>query len=198
MRRTLLAASTLVALLGPAAAGESYSSAYTRIDFEKTCTKLSETEEGASITLRCKGYGDFPVNYAEGDLRAAVTFGEQPEGYEAPWQSFGPWNRVNTTVEWRLKDGKPVATILRWFIDNIDPATGSADPERVGNVLVVSRLAGLEGQPGCMVGLVDSRANSDANEIARNVADTIAEGFDCGSQKPVYHGTRGPYAADPY
>ncbi len=198
MRRILLAASTLVALIAAANAADTRSSVYTKLDFKNGCTTTSEAEEGASITLRCKGYLDHPVNYAEGDLRAAVSFGEQPAGYEAPWQSFGPWNRISETVEWRLKDGKPVATILRWFIDNIDPATGSADPTRVGNVLVVSRLAGLDGKPGCMAGLVDARANSNANEIARNISDTLAEGFDCATDKPEYHGKRGPYAADPY
>lgn len=198
MRRILLAAATLVALAATADAADTHSSVYTKLDFKQGCTTTSETEEGASITLRCKGYLDHPVNYAEGDLRAAVTFGEQPAGYEAPWQSFGPWNRISETVEWRLKDGKPVATILRWLIDNIDPATGSADPKSVGNVLVVSRLAGLDGKPGCMAGLVDARANSDANEIARTIADTIAQDFDCGADRPQYHGKRGPYAADPY
>lgn len=197
MRRTLLAASTLVALAATALAGGSYTSAYTSIDFEKACTKLSESEEGASITLRCKGYGDYPVNYAEGDLRAAVTFGIQPDGYEAPWQSFGPWNRISTRVEWRLKGDQPVATILRWFIDNIDPSTGSADPKREGNILVVSRVAGLDGKPGCMVGLVDARANPHANDLARRIADTIAEEFDCTTDVPQYHGKRGPYAPDP-
>lgn len=198
MRRILLAASTLVALATATAASGSYSSVYTKLDFKNACTTISENEEGASITLRCAGLGEHPVNYAEGDLRAAVTFGEQPAGYEAPWQSFGPWNRVSETVEWRLKNGEPVAAIQRWFIDNIDPETGSADPKREGNVLVVSRLAGLGGKPGCMAGLVDARANPHANDIARRVADTIAETFDCTSDKPEYHGKRGPYAADPY
>jgi hypothetical protein len=198
MRQGLLAASTLVALSATAAAQGAYTSDYTTIDFKNGCTVVSENDEGASITMRCKGLGDHPVNYAEGDLRAAVTFGEQPAGYDAPWQSFGPWNRISDKIEWRLRDGQPVATILRWFIDNIDPATGSSDPKRVGNLLVVSRLAGLDGKPGCMVGVVDSRANPHANDIARRIADTMAERFDCTSDKPAYHGKRGPYAADPY
>jgi hypothetical protein len=198
MRQALLAASTLVALSAAAIAQGTYASAYTTIDFEKGCTVVSENDEGASIAMRCKGLDNHPVNYAEGDLRAAVTFGEQPAGYEAPWQSFGPWNRINKTIEWRLKGDQPVATILRWFIDNIDPETGSADPKREGNVLVVSRLAGLDGKPGCMVGLVDARANPHANDIARRIADTEAEDFDCAADKPEYHGKRGPYAPDPY
>jgi hypothetical protein len=173
MRTVGLAASTLVALTISATAG-SISSDYTKIDFKKDCQTISESEEGASITLQCKGLGSVPIHYAEGDLRAAVTFGDQPEGYDAPWQSFGPWNRINTTVEWRLEDGKPFATILRWFLDNIDPATGSADPKREGNMLVISRVAGLDGKPGCMVGLVDARANTNANELARKVADEMA------------------------
>ncbi len=101
-------------------------------------------------------------------------------------------------MEWRLRDGEPVATILRWFIDYIDPDTGSADPKREGNILVVSRVGGLGVKPGCMVGLVDARANSHANELAPRIADTLAEGFDCATDRPGYHGERGPYAADPY
>jgi hypothetical protein len=193
MRTIGLAASTLVALCLQANAG-TITSDYTTIDFKNGCRTISESEEGASITLKCKGYKGHSVNYAEGDLRAAVTFGEQPDGYDVPWQSFGPWNRINTTVEWRLDDGRPFATILRWFLDNIDPATGSADPVRVGNMLVISRLAGLGGKPGCMVGLVDARANKDANELARKVADKLARGFDCANDKPAFHGKVGPYA----
>ena len=109
----------------------------------------------------------------------------------------GPFNQTNDTVEWRLSGGRPFATILRWFIENSNPDTGAPDEAHRGQVLVVSRVA----QPGeggaCVVGYVDALANPNANEMARNVADTLAADFTCMSDTPVYHGQRGPLAGDP-
>lgn len=195
MRKVLLAATTVVAFSGSAIAGEN-TSTYTKINFKKSCKVLEESEEGASVTMLCQGLDDYDIHFAEGDLRHAVRFGHIDKSDGTIWQSFGQWNRIGETVEWRLKQGKPVATVLRWFIENIDNQ-GSADPARVGQVLVISRVAGKDDAKACVAGYVDALANPDANEIARQVADAIAPDFACGSDKPAYHGNRGSLSGDP-
>lgn len=195
MRTLLLTACTLVALALPVHAGQ-MTSAYTKLDFKKTCKVLEEIEEGGSVSMLCDGYQDYPVHFAEGDLRHSVQFGHVDTGADSIWQSFAQWNRVSGTIEWRLQDGRPVAAILRWFIENTDDA-GSADPTRTGQVLVVSRVGQQADMGACVVGYVDALANRDANVLARDVADTLAPDFVCGTDRPEFHGTRGRLSGDP-
>lgn len=168
-------------------------SVYSKIDFD-ACIPQSTDPQGGQ--LQCAGHGGYAVVFKEGDLRQAVQFGHVAQG--DVFESFGAFNRINDTIEWRLDaNGVPVAAILRWFLENPDPKTGSPSPQSTGQVLVISRV----GQPGdahsCVVGYVDALANSNANVIARTVADTVAEHFVCGGGTPVFHGNRGPLATDP-
>lgn len=195
MRTLLLTACTLVALAVPVEAGQ-MTSAYTKLDFKKTCKILDEVEEGGSVSMLCDGYDGFHVHFAEGDLRHSVQFGHVETGGNRIWQSFAQWNRVSETIEWRLQDGRPVAAILRWFIENTDDA-GSADPTRVGQVLVVSRVGQQADKGACVIGYIDALANRDANVLARDVADSLAPDFVCGTDRPEFHGTRGRLSGDP-
>ena len=71
-------------------------------------------EEGGSYLGSCAGYAGYGVLLAEGDLRMSVFYGFVGEWYaEGAWESFGAFNSVNDTLEWRLKDGVPQSTILR-------------------------------------------------------------------------------------
>ena len=65
--------------------------------------------------------------------------------------------------------------------------TSPDDRKSSGRVLVVTRL-----NPGgvCHIGYVDARANPDANEIARKLADEKARSFVCEKNKAEWHGKR--------
>jgi hypothetical protein len=84
-------------------------------------------------------------------------------------------------IEWRLErepggQTRPFATILRWnYMVDVD------DRQASGRMLVVTRLG-----PGgvCHAGYVDARANPDANDLARELADATARGFRCGVDRP--------------
>jgi len=193
MKRMALWAVMTLAATALVRAGE-VTSVYTRLDYDRGCQTLSQTEEGGSILLRCEGFQGYPVYYSEGDLRVTMKYGFVSDDSALAWESFSPWNSVNTTLEWRLDNGKPYATILRWFIDNVNPNTGSADEASRGQVLVVSTVARDGVSDSCMVGLVDARSNPKANEIARNVADNVAKSFQCGRDSVRYYGKQGPYA----
>lgn len=195
---------TMIAILVPESvvAGE-ITSEYTRLDFENGCVwKMAESEEEAQMggEAICAGYRGYPVHFAEGDLRQFVRYGPVADEFAYPG-GFAEWNRVNDVIEWRLDDGMPFATIHRWFIENINPETGSADKQFAGQVLVISTVAdpfaSVTERKSCVVGFVDALSNTDANTHARRVADGLAHGFRCGTDAPHYHGDRGPLSGTP-
>lgn len=169
----------VLANIAPAHAAESI---YTSLDLD-ACTILSQSEEGGSVSLRCEGLPGYPVFAAEGDLRFDIDYGVANQF----WQSFGPFNAPGDTVEWRVHDGEPFATIARYFID-----TGmTGGPEDKGQVLVVSRV-GTQNAPGCVVALVDAKVEQ-ANGVARGTA-AMASDFPCDAAQPVAIGPAGSFA----
>lgn len=184
------AACLLTAATMPASAGQS---AYTKLDLDNACVFHSEYEAGASAY--CSGYRGYPVHFSEGDLRQMVRFGHIAK-LDGQWESFSEFNSVGGTIEWRLDGDRPVAAILRWFIDNTNDRGEVTDQSR-GQVLVVSTVASHENPVSCVVGYVDARANGNANELARRIADEVAPGFACGSDEPRFHGNQGPLSGSP-
>ncbi len=73
------------------------------------------------------------------------------------------WRITNRTGDWR-----PFATILRYYTDN------ESGPE--GQTLVVTKI---EMGNTCQIARVDARKYSNANQIARDLADSLAFDFDC-------------------
>lgn len=178
-RRFAIAALALVVAPLPAAAQE-FDSAYTEMDLA-ACTVLSTDEMGASWA--CPGYRGYPLWVAEGDLRFFVSYGFGAPAEPAASQTLWPFNELGPRIEWRLKNEGgnwlPVATILRFYTE--------PEPGYRGQALVVTTL-GPNGV--CHVAWIDARANPDANQLARDAADTIAPLFACG-QEPLVLGERG-------
>ena len=182
-------AATILFVFSTCHAALSADSAYTKLDLENGCEFYQSDEMGGSA--QCDGYKDYPVYFSEGDLRQTLRFGHVDPGSDH-WESFGQFNHVNNTIEWRLgSSGKPFATILRWFIDDGDPDA------KDGQVLVVSTVGTAANPVSCIAGYVDARANSNANELARSVADSVAPVFKCGEDLPSFYGERGPKSGDP-
>jgi len=205
--RIMLPFVTLVSslmLFSPVAASASnIESAYTQLNLEKDCdwAEAASAEEGQmGGSAVCSGYKDYRVYFAEGDLRQFTAFGLVDDPMRFP-NGFGEWNSINETIEWRLEDGRPFAVIHRWFLDNINSDTGSADPQKRGQVLVINTVADSNTPIGqrvsCPVGYVDALSNSNANELARQVADEFGRYFVCGKDRPKYFGVRGPLAGSP-
>jgi len=166
---------TVALSIGTASAGP-IESAYTKIRID-ACQKLSEHEMGA--TWKCPGFENIPVIVAESDLRFFVSYGEN--GDEEKAFRFTPiyFNHINETLEWRYesKGGKrvPFATILRFFLDR--------EGKKPGQVLIVTTL-GPNGV--CHVAYIDARARKNANQLAREIADTKARSFDCNRDAALY------------
>ncbi len=189
-RRSLLALSMFAVMAGNSHAAESV---YTTLDLEKDCTFYRADEHGASGY--CQGYKGYPILFDEGDLRQMVRFGHVAT-ISGQWESFGQFNHVNNTVEWRILENRPYAAILRRFVENSDENGNTTEAVR-GQVLVVSRVADHENPTSCVVGYVDARANANANELARKLADEAARSFVCGTDRPTFKGNKGPHAGDP-
>jgi len=198
----LLIAACLAGLASPAAA--EIASTYTKLGFDFNCTwdsldHLTETEREELLgnSAVCTGLPGYPIHYSEYDLRQFTAFGNVAADARTP-ASFAQFNRTGDTVEWRMRDGQPFATILRWFIENMSPETGMPDDAHTGQVLVISTVAQPANPRSCPAGYVDARENSDANAIARRVADEIASSFRCGVDIPVFHGKKGALSGDAY
>jgi hypothetical protein len=167
MRLALIAAAS-VALALPALAKTE--SAYTKIlaDTAKCKTVDSNDQEGWAIA-KCPGYKGTDVWVSDGDNRVTVAYGAKGRDEAAFGQTFNNFNVTGDTIEWRLKDGKPIATILRWKIDG-----GEGLPK--GEMLVVTQLT-----PGnqCWIAVVAAHKNKNANDLARQAADQLAGKVDC-------------------
>jgi hypothetical protein len=174
---------TAMILGGPAFAG--FDSAYS--DFvPETCKQIApgaaEGEGEFSPTYECKGYKGAAVTFAEDDLRSVVAYGKNGRNHCAFHQTFSGFNSVGNKVEWRLKDGKAIATILRWKV-SYDPE----DSSKTKDWLVVTKVE--DGQ-SCQIGYVEG-SYRQANEKARWLADTAAEAFSCEVGKTIFFASSG-------
>jgi len=179
-----------VVLFATPAAAQSIEYVYTKFDAKKCRHERGKEVEDYGSWL-CPGHEKLNVLLSAGDQRMYVTYGSGKQKDLAASQTFPGFNDVyEGTVEWRIEktDGKarPFATILRWNVvtpDDREKATGPI--KSTGRVLVVTRLG-----PGgtCHVGYVDARANPDANELARRIADEKARTFKCGKDKAIVSG----------
>ena len=164
VRRATAIIAGVAAYAAATGCGVAAESVYTPLELDACAVQRTDPQSG-SVWLRCAGHDGIAVLVSEGDLRMDVDFGVANDRFD----TFGPFNRVHTTLEWRLEDGVARATILRWFLDRGD---GAED-----QILVVSTV-GAPGRPGCPVALIDAGLNPDANSLARGAAD-MAPLFDC-------------------
>ena len=180
----------IAALPGPVRAVELQgpTSAYTTFDAKRCPHERGRGEEDYG-SWACPGLRGSRILLSAGDQRMYVTFGRGTRDDIALSQTFSGFNHVyEGTVEWRLAGGRPFATILRWHVmKGSDLRNGPSLPS--GRVLVVTRLG-----PGgtCHVGYVDAQLNANANELARQLADTTAPGFRCGLDKRIARGATSP------
>lgn len=150
------------------------------------------TADGGGGTRLCRGPSGLVVVVSEGDLRETVSVGRSGNAAAnepAAQERFGPFNSTTPTIEWRLpgKDKPPYAMIQRWHLADIEDEGKDGRPI-AKQLLVVTRLSP---GPVCRVAYVDVKANANANDLAREAADTIARDFRCGTDKVKVIGNSG-------
>jgi len=80
-----------------------------------------------------------------------------------------------------------MAMIQRWHLADIQDEDKDGRPN-TKQMLAVTRLSP---GPVCHVAFVDVKANPNANELAREAADTLARDFKCGTDKVKVIGNSG-------
>jgi hypothetical protein len=174
MKALLLVTGTVLAFTAGQAAAE-MRSVYTDLVLDQ-CLMDPENPnaETDDASWWCAGYDGIAVRVHEGDLRFFVSYGDDAENEYARSETLPAFNTIGEKLEWRIDNGRAVATILRFHAD-----TGDGNTTR--SYLVVTKLGG----PGdiCQMARVDAVANSNANEIARRIADEEAASFRCGSDE---------------
>ena len=163
--------SILLTLLLPSAALAANTSGYTTFNLKK-CNVLQAAapEEEFSGSYLCHGHEGYKIYFAEGDLRSFLAFGKSPKDHCATHQTFSGFNSVDSTVEWRLNRGKPIATIQRWRV-SYDPDNA----EKIKSWLVVTML---EPHNSCWMARIEG-ALPNANAKARELADQMSPTFNC-------------------
>ncbi|MBZ0217939.1 MAG: hypothetical protein K8F25_15380 [Fimbriimonadaceae bacterium] len=159
-------------------------SAYTRVNLED-CRVIAQDRESGSIAWMCEGYEGIELYVAEGDLRYFVSTGNDAGRRTAASETLEAFNRIHTTMEWRLErdhrgNWQPFATILRYYIDN----DGLRAEE---SILVISKVGPDD---SCHVARINASQNPNANILARRTADELARDFVCGSDQVVTIGAR--------
>jgi hypothetical protein len=175
-------------LVASPAAAQTIESAFTDFDVGKCRHIPGEVEEDYG-EWHCKGYGGMPVWMGAADQRVMISFGRRAKEEPAAHQTLASFNGEGKKIEWRIgrsgNQKRPFAAIMRWSTTKPDDKGGQVR----GEVLVVTRLP-----PGavCHVGYVDGRANQNASELAREIADKHARQFRCRKNAAVVLGATGP------
>lgn len=190
MRRILI--SLLLATFCCGASAGEISSAYTDLVTDKDCLTYAKAGEndGDWADLSCAGYRGYPILLAYDDARESVFYGFPPADMTSSWESFVGFNSAGPKVEWRVETNDsvsiPFAVIHRRSVSSGDDGTEKVE------VLVVAKVAQMEGRQGCTVALV-AGASPNANEEARKIADEKARSFACGKDKRITVGDVPPF-----
>ena len=155
-------------------AGEN-SSAYTKFDLQKTCKVIEAGDEYVYAgTWKCPGLKGLDVVVASSDDRDYVGFGPDAARTCAFRKTFNRFNTALSPIEWRLRDGKPIAAIERWRVVTDDE----------GGAVTWLVVTALKGKEACPVHYI-AGSYPDANAHARLAADDLAEDFDCERDAPT-------------
>lgn len=142
-------------------------SVYTDLSDTK-CKTLELTEdEGGSYKGECKGVAGYKLWLIEGDLRQTIIIVD-PKGKEHNlkfWEVFGGFSAVGDKAEWRTKNGKPHALIVRLNV--------SEDPENSDKRTSYLIVAKILPDAACVVDVVKPSATQNAT--ARKIADASAK-----------------------
>jgi hypothetical protein len=177
----------VLALMPLSAAAQDITTLYSDLDL-KTCQKLSQSQgENVGGEWSCPGIAGYDVHVWEADLKSFVAFGKAASAQCASMQTFDGVSSLGPRVEWRLQDGKPFATILRWFTKQ----SSGSDPLKQ-NWLVVTKL---DEKDACQVAYIDTRY-AEANDVARQRADEVAKDFNCARDMPEIFSSLGGSATD--
>ncbi len=178
--KVLMIVAGIASLATPVLAGD-VKSVFTEIDLKKCKQTEKADNEVFAGAWHCKGYGGYDVFIRSGDDRDSVAFGKSDDKNCSGMKSFNHFNAAGSKIEWRVKDAKPIAAILRWTV-SLEP-----DSTKQGTWLVVNKL---DNGSACQMHYVNG-SFPNANDAARKAADEKADGFVCETGIPTYDSSIG-------
>jgi hypothetical protein len=136
---------------------------------------IAGDKEDPVISQRCpSGPDGWPVTMDYADARVYVTFGHQAKGGTTVIDALdGAFADPHSVIEWRMVDGRPFATIHRYFLEG-------------RQVLTIHRLQ--SDKTSCVAAVVTPQEGKDANTEATEIADRIGPTFKCGRDDLVIAG----------
>lgn len=147
---------------------EGFASRYT--DLGSQCrTPPGQGAEGGHISTYCTGYGGYRVHIFDTATTMEINIQSEDGSRSVPVasQSLG-FDMQDRKIEWRFRDGKPFAVIMR--ADTYRTGSDgliSYPARKTGEFLIVKGLPGFEQ----IDHRVDARTTRNANEEARKLAD---------------------------
>ncbi len=145
-----------------------YTSQYT--DLRTQCQTPRNQGGSGHISTYCRGVGGYQIHIFDTatTMEINVQSTDRQRSIHLASQSLS-FNRNNSRVEWRIRDGKPFAVIMRASKYQLGEDGLIRYPEvKTGEYLVVKGLPGYEH----INYEVDTRRERNANEKARQMADT--------------------------
>lgn len=149
-----------------------HTSTYT--DLDNDCSDVADEKDfpqGSDIPMTCKGpdgwamyetysaYDNYRHITKDGEWAAPISTGDDVDCLRASYPS--------RKIEWRLRNGRPIALIVRVSCHDEHGGTAEFSPAR-GEYLVVQPL-----RKGALPIAIDAKRNRKANEEARKKADAL-------------------------
>lgn len=138
-------------------------SVYTSLSDSACKTIESNPDDGGSYLGECPGAGKFKLQLLEGDLRQSVNV-IFPKGKKSElniWHTFGGFSSVGQKAEWRIKNGIPIALIIRFNVSE-----NPEDSTKITSYLIVSKITKTA---ACITDVVPPGKTQNAK--ARKLAD---------------------------
>lgn len=159
--KTIIFATICVFTLAGFAAAQN-KSVYTSTKTSACRTIKSSTQGAGYYVGECPGVGGYKFQLIEDDIRQTIDIiTPAKKKFELNfWSYFSRFSAVGEKVEWRTKNGVPVALIARFNVSNADDETKS------DSYLMVSKISKTQ---SCVVDIIYPSA--DQNEKARKSAD---------------------------
>ncbi len=138
-------------------------SVYTSLS-DKACKTIeSNPDDGGSYLGECPGVAKYKLQLLEGDLRQSVNV-ISAKGKKSElniWHTFGGFSSVGQKAEWRIKNGVPIALIIRFNVSE-----NPEDSTKITSYLIVSKITKTA---ACITDVVPPGKTQNAK--ARRLAD---------------------------
>jgi hypothetical protein len=187
MRNSLSCSLAGALVLAAAAAAPSFAQANDSA-YVQVFDDCVQREEGRDFFSDCAAHGDWMVYVSAGEHHADLAYSQRGQGDQwqaAPPRKNLPFVDLGDVMEWRLDGaGEAFATIYRTSYEGYSVEGDGVGAARQSFLTVTALRPGAEIE-ACPVAHVEASQQPDANQIARDAADNLAPGWQCGVDEVI-------------